>query len=101
MSLPGTARALRRSWANASALRDGAGKVIGGIGILRDLRARAYAESLISIEIPRNLYEQALNVFEWRARSRGGMPMKCARLRPPDIACPKRDRAGLAETRPE
>jgi hypothetical protein len=29
------------------------------------MRARAYAESLISIEIPRNLYEQALNVFEW------------------------------------
>ncbi len=36
---------------NASALRDGAGRVIGVIGILRDLReldkARAYAESLI------------------------------------------------------
>src|SRR3989442_1276943 len=36
---------------NASALRDADGKVIGGIGILRDMReldkARAYAESLI------------------------------------------------------
>src|SRR5256712_2146914 len=36
---------------NASALRDGDGKVIGAIGILRDMReldkARAYAESLI------------------------------------------------------
>jgi PAS domain S-box-containing protein len=36
---------------NASALRDGNGKVIGAIGILRDMRelgkARAYAESLI------------------------------------------------------
>ena len=36
---------------NASALRDGAGNVIGAIGILRDMReldkARAYAESLI------------------------------------------------------
>src|SRR3989441_860558 len=36
---------------NASALRDPDGKVIGGIGILRDMReldkARAYAESLI------------------------------------------------------
>src|SRR2546422_420247 len=36
---------------NASALRDPNGKVIGGIGILRDMReldkARAYAESLI------------------------------------------------------
>src|SRR5437879_5878893 len=36
---------------NASALRDPGGKVIGGIGILRDMReldkARAYAESLI------------------------------------------------------
>src|SRR2546427_167068 len=36
---------------NASALRDSDGKVIGGIGILRDMReldkARAYAESLI------------------------------------------------------
>jgi PAS domain S-box-containing protein len=37
---------------NASALRDGDGKVIGAIGILRDMReldkARAYAESLIN-----------------------------------------------------
>jgi PAS domain S-box-containing protein len=36
---------------NASALRDADGRVIGGIGILRDMReldkARAYAESLI------------------------------------------------------
>src|SRR5947208_12922008 len=36
---------------NASALRDGAGRAIGVIGILRDMReldkARAYAESLI------------------------------------------------------
>ena len=36
---------------NASALRDGDGKVIGAIGVLRDMRelvkARAYAESLI------------------------------------------------------
>src|SRR2546427_226797 len=36
---------------NASALRDGAGKVIGAIGVLRDMReldkARAYAERLI------------------------------------------------------
>src|SRR5438128_1867444 len=38
---------------NASALRDADGRVIGGIGILRDMReldkARAYAESLIKI----------------------------------------------------
>src|SRR6185369_12174037 len=37
---------------NASALRDADGRVIGGIGILRDMReldkARAYAESLIA-----------------------------------------------------
>src|SRR5437660_819887 len=40
-----------RAKGNASALRDPGGKVIGGIGILRDMReldkARAYAESLI------------------------------------------------------
>src|SRR5437773_411836 len=43
--------ALSRTTLNASALRDPDGKVIGAIGILRDMReldkARAYAESLI------------------------------------------------------
>src|SRR5437764_1386308 len=48
---------------NASALRDPDGKVIGGIGILRDMReldkARAYAESLIK-NAPDQVFEYDL-----------------------------------------